>query len=257
MPLDVGGTWVSGMTVEAHEKLKRHLGISAPTVCLDARRRLARLDEATLERLASDTRPVILRGGLMSARLGDFSTEIPESANGFVDELLWKKAFFEGGFYWEQTSYPLAEATIDDLEKYPWPDLDDPRRYETLEGEVQRLFHNTPYALVGEWRYKNFWETVTWLLGFERALIALVAEQDFVRALLEKLYELNETACKQSLRIAGPYLTAVRCSDDLGTQQSLLFSPKTYRSIPKPFHSRFFSLRAHRTFDCAVFGVSV
>jgi hypothetical protein len=132
------------MTVEAHEKLKRHLGISAPTVCLDARRRLARLDEATLERLASDTRPVILRGGLMSARLGDFSTEIPESANGFVDELLWKKAFFEGGSYWEQTSYPLAEATIDDLEKYPWPDLDDPRRYETLEGEVQRLFHNTP-----------------------------------------------------------------------------------------------------------------
>ncbi|MGA2531298.1 MAG: uroporphyrinogen decarboxylase family protein [Acidimicrobiales bacterium] len=100
----------------------------------------------------------------------------------------------------------------------------------------------TPYALVGEWRYKNFWGTVTWLLGFERALIALVTEQDFVQALLEKLYELNETACKQSLRIAGPYLTAVHCSDDLGTQQSLLFSPKTYRSIPKPFHSRFFSL---------------
>ena len=26
VPLDVGGTWVSGMTVEAHEKLKRHSG---------------------------------------------------------------------------------------------------------------------------------------------------------------------------------------------------------------------------------------
>ena len=244
VPLDVGGTWVSGMTVEAYEKLKRHLGISAPTQYLDARRRLARLDEGVLERLGSDTRPVILRGGLRYGPQSRFATDIPRSADSFVDELgiTWKKAPFEGGYYWEQSTWPLAEATIEDLETYPWPDLDDPRRYETLGAEVERLFHETTYALVGDFRYKNFWEPVTWLLGFERALVALITEQEFVTALLDKLYWLSEKACRHFLRLAGPYLTAVRCSDDLGTQQSLLLSPQTYRSTLKPFHARFFAL---------------
>jgi uroporphyrinogen decarboxylase len=76
----------------------------------------------------------------------------------------------------------------------------------------------------------------------ERALMDLAADQAFYRALLDRLFEINAAATRRFLEIAGPYLTAIRTSDDLATQASLLMSPKTYRQLIKPYHVRYFAL---------------
>ena len=243
VPLDVGGTWVSSLVVEAYDALMRHLGGSPSPDLLNPIRRVVRLDEPTCARLGTDTRPIVLSARLRDTRGSQLGPQIPADAETLVDELgiTWHKVFFDGGFYWEQSTYPLVDASIEDLDAYPWPDLRDPRRFAGLEEEARRLFYETPYAIVGDCRYKNFWEPATWLLGYERALLALLTEQDFMRALFEKLYALNEAAATGFLNIAGPYLTAIRCSDDLGTQESLMMSPDTYRTVIKPFHKRFYS----------------
>lgn len=253
VPLDVGGGQSTSLSIEAYERLKRHLAISAPSEYLNTTFRVARLDEETLTRLGSDVRPVTLRTG--SGPSGPPARTQPAGDPGtLLDELgvTWRQVAFEGGVYWEQKTFPLRDASLDDLERYPWPDPDDPWRYEHLADEVRRLHRTTDYALMGDCGYKSLWEPAFTLLGFERALMDLVADEEFMTALLEKLFALVSAVTRRFLEITGPYLTVVRTADDLATQQALMMSPATYRKVLKPFHRRYFALIRQYT-DARIF----
>ena len=248
VPLDVGGGQSTSLVVEAYDNFRKYT--ARPNVepkYLSYAFRVARLDEETLVRLGSDVRPVTLKAPR--------NWKPPASEPGtFIDELgiKWCQVHNASGFYWEQMTYPLAGASIDDLEAYPWPDPADPGRYEGLEDEVRYLYERTPYALLGDCGYKNHWEPAFLLLGFERALLALAAEPDFVMALMEKLSALSAAVTRRFLEITGAYLTAIRTSDDLATQTSLMMSPATYRKLIKPYHKRYFSLIKEYT-DAKIF----
>ncbi len=236
MPLDIGGGQSTSLSVEVYEALAAQIGVTPASACLNKAFRVARLDEATLVRLGSDVRPVTLRGPKRRV-------PPPVEPGTLVDELgvTWRQAPYAGGFYWEQATYPLADATLADLDRYPWPDPDDPGRYEGLAEEVEALYRDTPYALMGDSGYKNHWEPVFMLLGMERALMAAVAEEEFIRALLDRIAAIAMTATRRFLEITGPYLSVIRTSDDLATQRGPLMSPATYRKIIKPYHQRFFA----------------
>jgi uroporphyrinogen decarboxylase len=237
VPLDIGGGQSTSLVVEAYENFKVHIGLSAPDRHLQKIYRVARLDEEVMIQLGSDVRPVILKPPKnWTPPLSEPGTTIDEFG------VKWRQAHFEGGFYWEVVESPLAEASISDIGSHPWPDPLDSGRFEGLAEEVKHLYHNTPYALLGDCGFKNFFEPCWSILGMERALIELVADQEFYRALFDVLYEINVAATKRFLEITGPYLTAIRTSDDLATQDSLLMSPKTYRTLIKPYHTRYLAM---------------
>ncbi len=247
VPLDVGGGQSTAVVVEAYEKLDRHLGIQSPTVMMNEALRLVRLDGQTQERLGSDVVPVRLKAPR--------NWRPPASEPGtFVDEWgqKWRRVDFPAGHYYEPVTFPLAEATIADLDSYRWPDPDDPGRYEGLREEVERLYHETPYALLGDCGFKCFWETALMLLGFQRALTDIVGDEEFMHAFFEKVLDISLTATRRFLEITGPYLTAIRTSDDLGTQDSLLMSPATYRKMIQGVHKRYFALIKEYT-DATIF----
>jgi uroporphyrinogen decarboxylase len=237
VPLDIGGGQSTSLVVEAYESFKSHIGLSAPERTLQEIYRVARLDEEVMVLLGSDVRPVILKPPRNWA-------PPPSEPGTTIDEfgVKWRQVPFTGGFYWEVVESPLVEATISDLDSHPWPDPLDPGRYKGLAEEVECLYHDTPYALLGDCGFKNFFERCWSLLGMERALIDLVADQAFYRAVLDRLFELNVAATRRFLEITGPYLTAIRTSDDLATQDSLFMSPKTYRELIKPYHTRYLTL---------------
>lgn len=57
----------------------------------------------------------------------------------FTDEwgCYWKKTATDGGhFYFELVNPPLANATIEDLESYEWPNPEDPKRYAGLKVKI-------------------------------------------------------------------------------------------------------------------------
>jgi uroporphyrinogen decarboxylase len=247
VPLDIGGGQSTSLSVEAYEVLAAKIGVTPAPAFLNKIFRVARLDEPTLVRLGSDVRPVTLRGP-------KGWTPPPSEPGTLVDELgaTWRQAPYTGGYYWEQATYPLAGATLADLDRYPWPDPDDPGRYEGLAEEVEALYHNTPYALMGDCGYKNHWEQAFTLLGMERALVALVAEEEFMRALLDRIAALSAKVTRRFLEIAGPYLSVIRTSDDLATQRGPMMSPATYRKMIQPHHRRYFAL-IRRFTDAKIF----
>lgn len=234
VPLDIGGGNSTTLLVETYENLKEYLGISAPTRIMSKAFRSAELDEETLVRVGSDVRPV-------RTKPPKNWTPPPSEPGTFIDGFGIKRrqAFYAGGYYWEIIESPLANATTSDLESFPWPDPDDPGRYEGLAEEVQYLHHNTPYALMGDSVVKGFWEPFFMMRGMEQALMDLLINQEFVHAVMERLFELNTAVTRRFLEITGAYLSVFRTADDLAAQNFLLMSPETYREMIKPYHRRF------------------
>ena len=233
VPLDIGGGNSTSLLVETYENLKQYMGISAPTRIASKAFRIASLDDETMVRLGSDLRPVRLKPPKNW-------TPPPSEPGTFIDlwGIKWRRADYPGGYYWEMCEHPLANATISDLDSYPWPDPDDSGWFEGLAEEVRDLYENTPYALMGDFGFKGFWEIGYFLRGLEQSLIDIIRNQEFWHAYMEKMLELNCTFAKKFLEITGPYLAVLRTADDLATQNSLMMSPKTYRKMIKPYQRR-------------------
>ena len=69
--------------------------------------------------------------------------------------------------YMDISHHPLAEASIEDIAVYPFPDGSDPSRFEGVREEVLNLQKNTPYAVstgIGGVVYESCW----YMRGLER-----------------------------------------------------------------------------------------
>ncbi len=243
VPLDIGGGSSTTIVVEGYEKFKEHLGVSSEIRIMNKAFRLARLDEEVMQHLGSDCRPVGIKGPANW-------TPLPSEPGTFIDVwgITWRQAFYgDNCYYWELARNPLAEASIEDLDLYPWPDPLDTGYTAGLADEVKMLYENTDYALMADGGFKSFWELGYMLRGYQQMLMDLASNPKFVSALMEKLLEINLAGTGRFLDIAGPYIHVFRAADDLATQKGLLMSPKTYRTLLKPVYKKYFDFVKSKT----------
>ena len=95
-----------------------------------------------------------------------------------------------GGSYLEVVHHPLADATVDDLERYPWPDPFAPGRGEGAEAAAKRLHEDTDLALVGRFGGPIV-EAALYLVGWEQWLVRLVKDPEFAAVLLDKIADVQ------------------------------------------------------------------
>ncbi len=243
VPIDIGGGYSTTILAEGYERLKQHLGIAAPTQMMDDTFRLVRVDESVAVRLGSDTRALTSRG--------PSSWVPPPSPPGTnIDPwgVTWKQVFYsDDAYYWEAVGHPLAEATIADIDRYPWPDPLDPGFTAGVADEARALYENTPYAIMADGGFKSFWELAFIMRGFERILIDVAENPEFIKALMSKLLEINTAGTGRFLAAAGRYIQVFRTADDLATQQGLLMSPSTFRRLLKPVYKCYFDFVKSKT----------
>ena len=242
VPLDIGGGSSSSIVVEGYERLKEYLGMPGETKILHKAFRIARLDESVLQRLGSDVRP------LMSKPPARWVP--PPDEPGMFNDLwgiTWRQAHYAGGYYWELGRHPLAEASVEDLERYPWPDPLDPGLTAGLAAEAQALYEGTDYAILADPGFRSLWELSYMLRGLEQMLMDLVLNPRFVSALLDKLLEINTIVTGRFLDAVGPHIQVFRAVDDLAGQKGPLMSPQTYRTLLKPAYKKYFEFVKSRT----------
>jgi len=239
VPIFFGANSPTTMLAPAYENFKAYLGIKRETKLLSRAFQYSRLDEEVMERFGVDARP--LSAGAPPSTLRRDLTE-----NRFIDEwgIHWRQP--PGSIYYKATNAPLREATIDDLATFPWPDLAHPSRFEGLAKEAQRMHEDTPYAIVAL-GYLSTFEHCTLLRGLDTLLMDCVTNRDFVHALLRKITELMIVGIIPYLEAVGEYIDLITMSDDLGTQDSLLMSPKMYRELVKPYQAELISAVKQRT----------
>ena len=132
-------------------------------------------------RFGSDGRP-LLPGPAPSA------LDRKLSDDSLIDSwgITWQR--FAGNHYFEIVEPPLRNATVDDIERYPWPDLAHPSRFEGLAARA-RAIRDAGYAVVALSGVNPF-EYCFHLRGMETWLTDLAGDPDFADALMRKLTEL-------------------------------------------------------------------
>jgi uroporphyrinogen decarboxylase len=248
VPLDIGGGSSTSIVVEGYERLKERWRVPGETKIMNKIFRVARLDEKVMQRLGSDCRPL----GIKPAANW---TPPPTEPGTFIDMwgITWRQAFYgDGCYYWELARSPLAEASLEDIESYPWPDLSDPGFTAGLAEEAKALYEETDYAIVADGGFKSFWELGYMLRGFEQSLIDLALDPAFVSALMSELLAINRTMTGRFLDIVGPHIQVFRTGDDLATQRGPLMSPQTFRTLIKPYYREYFDFVRSKT-DAKIF----
>ena len=123
-------------------------------------------------------------------------------------------------------------AAVEDLERYPFPDLTPPARHRHLEDEVRKL-HDRGLFVIGfmEW---TIFEIAWHLRGMTEIFTDIAFNAPFAEYLLDRI---TSVRCFQARRFAEAGVDMLKIGDDVGTQKAMLMSPKMYRDWFKPRHA--------------------
>jgi len=233
VPIDLGG-FQTGIHRKAYEKLIAHLGIDDDVTILDPVQQLAQPCEAVLERFHVDIRYVCAHG--------------PEGFDGGIEQntrdgVLWHDLKDEFGVVWSMpdhqplymdiSHHPLADATIEDLADYPFPNGSDPTRFTGVRETALAWRRDTPYALstgIGGVVYEYCW----YLRGLERWFMDMMVQPAFCEALLDRMLAYWKAYYTGFMAAVGDLVDVVMIGDDLAGQTGPLFSPAFYRQVVKP-----------------------
>ncbi|MBI5956147.1 MAG: hypothetical protein HY871_04005 [Chloroflexi bacterium] len=240
VPVDLGSTAVSSIHRRANDRLKAFLGVEADEPVHDVAQGIVVPDEQILQRFGVDLRRVALRQPPTVA-----APSLASSEDTYLDE--WGMRRRRTELYWEIVEHPLANARVEDLRHYPWPDPHDPRRVAGLAEEARGLYRETDYALAADFLGGGIFEQALWMRGFERFMTDLIADEPFATALMDTLLELYIEFYAVYLEAVGPYVQIVALGDDLGMQTGPLVSPKLYRRLIKPRHKELYDFIHSRT----------
>ncbi len=137
--------------------------------------------------------------------------------------------------------HPLED--LSRMSAFPWPDGDDPARYEDVPGELEKIgadpARRDKYVTTGI--FMILWERMHSLHGFERCMIDLMDDAPAVHELADRILEYDLAVVRNMHRAAGAAVGGFSFTEDWGTETDLQISPALWR--------RFFLPRYRRLFD--------
>ena len=238
-PLDLGGSFVTTINVAAYARLRETLGLPATWRLLREQTQSVVVDQDVREMLGVDVIGIYER-----APLPDQERVHPERTLVSEWGVTYRQADSFGAPY-TLVQHPLTSATLDNLEKYPFPDPLNPARFAGLAQEANAL-RNSPYAIVGNLGWTEIFGVAWYLRGFEAFMIDLVANKEMAHALLRRVTDYQKARYARFLDLVGDVIDVILYADDMGGQDGLFISPRTYREMIKPYHVEILQhIRAH------------
>jgi uroporphyrinogen decarboxylase len=233
VPLDLGGNQVTGIHQVAYRSLRAMLGLPAvePVLC-DHVQGLALPDEDLLETLGVDTR------GLFPLNSHNWGVRNEDAGAYWAYHDEWGITHHrpkDGGLYYSVVAVPLAgpEITVQDIERFSWPDLGDPQRLAGLR-ERARWSRSAGYAVMLKDPFAGLFEMGQRLRGMSDLLMDMAANRALAEALFDALVRLKLDFWQMALPQLGDLVDIVSVADDYGTQTSQLISPAMFRRLIKP-----------------------
>ena len=135
---------------------------------------------------------------------------------------------------------PLAdcETAEDVLTANCWPDPEDPGQFAGLRESAKHLHETTGYVLGADAIKAGPLMSALQMRGYEQFFMDLVINPELSDALLGKITDLLCRMWTWYMDEVGEFVDLAYVTDDLGSQTSLLISPKVYRKRIKPFHTQ-------------------
>jgi uroporphyrinogen decarboxylase len=240
LPVDIGGTRISGIHEKAYKEYRRRLGLPpVPTRMMVRYLQIPELDEDFRNMIGVDVES-------LNPDTARYESEILREGDGFgyTDRWNCRWRMPEGGTYFDGVAAPLAEAeTVADLKKFPWPEEAVPGLFAHFTEGAEEILNLHKRALVLGRTAPGIFEMTGVLSGMEKSLIDMALNPGFSEALMDRILDLKLVYYKEAMRLlldAGAEYFVVSESDDLGTQDSQIMSLEMYRRFVKPRHARLF-----------------
>ncbi len=219
--VDFGGCSLSGADWGVREKLNQFLGFGK---CQQE------YDERMLEYFDIDTRGV---GFIVMPPKPHY--QIIKQGELFSDE--WGVVRKFTGLYWDIVYSPLKDATVEEVAKYPFPDIDS-MDLTTLEQETKRakeLYERTDKIVVSSHCVYGIFELGCWMFGFDDFLYRLAAEEETVHLFFERVVNYQKEVSKIYFDRIGKYCHITTSGDDFATQRSTFCSVPMFDRLIAPY----------------------
>ncbi len=261
LAVDFGSSTSTGISIFAYDRLRKYLGIdqnelpklfdlfmmmadSSPTM-LD----VMGSDVVQLKRYApyfdiplTDWKPWRFADGTECLVPGGFNPTV-NAAGAF--EIRDKKNTVvarmpKNGFYFDRVYYPLENVEEpEELDDVEFPSMSD-AEVSYLKRESKRLHEETDKAVMFPFYGRTF-EAGMLDFGMQEWLIRLVGNPELVHCYLDRLTDNYIRDLDRVLSECDQYIDFIRFVDDLGTQNSLMMSPQTFRTMIKPYMQKVFT----------------
>jgi uroporphyrinogen decarboxylase len=162
-----------------------------------------------------------------------------EDGETYTDEwgITWKNVAYETefgkGHYTEMVGHPLADDRA--IDAYQPPDPNRPELYAEAERAIEE--YKDEYWIVGV-TVTTIFETAWALRGYEKTLMDLALNPDFIERLFDIPFHYHLTAAKRLVEMG---VDMIWTGDDVGAQNKMLISPATWRRFFKPRMAAFIS----------------
>ncbi len=280
VPIDVGGTGVTGINLIAYGNLKRHLGLTEGRAHIyHTWLQIAELEDAVRERLHADT--VTLPRYKMSLGIPNVEWQ-PWT---FVDgtEFLVPVDFNpvrnkQGDYQWFENGELLAEAPGEgthgfSLRYQPLREVETDAEidlwFDTYEGNflgrirvtdeelvwardfARRLHETTDKAVVADY-FGTVLENAQGIIGWDKIYMHMVSKPKVAAHFFERLTHELVTGIKRYLSAVGEYIDVFMFADDIGHQRGPMMKLENYRQFVLPGHRAVFQA-VHENCDAGVF----
>ena len=258
IPIDFGAMRSTGISVSAYMKLREKLGITEGRPKLyDLMQWLAEPELPVLERLHGDVvqlhryRPTY---GLDIGEWREWTTPdghevlvphgfdpvlMPDGSRVIMDGDRIIARMPKDGHWFDLEYHPLANAaTYRDIDEYQFPTIGDDE-IEFISREAKRLHDETDYAILASFG-GNVFEQGQFDFGWQNFMTLLAGDPDLAMYYMDKLTDSVIEQLKKWLPAVRDYVQIVQVGDDLGMQTGPQISPKMYREMIKPFHTRIY-----------------
>ncbi|MDD5697981.1 MAG: uroporphyrinogen decarboxylase family protein [Victivallaceae bacterium] len=148
----------------------------------------------------------------------------------------------ETGGYWDYCDFPLQDALIEEIEKWPLPSPDD-FDYAAVPGACKK---NQEFAVfAGGAGTGDIINSTGMLRGMEQVLVDLITEEPAGLRLIQRKADLQLEILFRTIEAAEGLIDFVWMGEDLGSQKAPLISTELYRRIIRPIHQRFIDVAKH------------
>ena len=173
--------------------------------------------------------------------LGCDEIKPPEAAgDDALDQWLCRWAKTDTPNMGQVKGHPLED--LAGMAEFPWPDGDDPRRYENVPRRLAELQDDPDrrdkYVLTGI--FMILWERMHSLHGFESCMLDLMDDRAEIHELADRIVEYDLAVVRRMHRLCGDAIQGFSFTEDWGTQLDLHISPELWRQFFFPRYRRIF-----------------
>lgn len=146
----------------------------------------------------------------------------------------WKPVSNDYSTYFEISDYPLKNVnTLKELENYPWPN---PDWFDVshIGEEIKRLNDKERYAIV--FTIGHFFENVWYMCGMEKCFFDMAAQPEIPDFIMKKTTEFIKEIKMRAIEACDNQIDIIWSGSDVGVQDKMMFSPKMWRELVKPYH---------------------